>query len=376
MIKQSLKLKDIRIDGGTQPRAAICDPTVSDYVEAIGEGVKFPPVTVFNDGKDLWLADGFHRYHATARAGKTVIGAEIHSGTVRDAILFSVGANALHGLRRSNADKRLAVETLLNDEEWKAKSDNWIAQKCGVSQPFVSSIRGELTYNGYKSPEVREDISGRKINTENIGRKPEPTATESPETDGPTDEELAAIHTETRGNIGPDDADDCDPFADICTPDPAEVDAAFEGAFPDPPPTAETRAEAAAIVHDTLTDAPNEDELTDDEWLQTIPLWRVLATATEKRLLLRKDLLSCRTLIQSKAISTFAHHAKRTATYKTTMPGPLMNVMTPVVTLPDPKDWMVCMKCRGRTCSDCYQMGYALRHGIDARRVERGEIVL
>jgi hypothetical protein len=34
-----------------------------------------------------------------------------------------------------------AVLTLLNDEEWGKWSDNQIAQKCGVSHPFVGSIR-------------------------------------------------------------------------------------------------------------------------------------------------------------------------------------------------------------------------------------------
>lgn len=57
---------------------------------------------------------------------------------------YSVGANATHGLRRTNADKRRAVETLLRDEEWGAKSDRWIAEKCGVGNQLVGHIRREL----------------------------------------------------------------------------------------------------------------------------------------------------------------------------------------------------------------------------------------
>ena len=37
-------------------------------------------------------------------------------GGLRDAILFSVGANAAHGLRRTNADKRRTVLLLWEDE--------------------------------------------------------------------------------------------------------------------------------------------------------------------------------------------------------------------------------------------------------------------
>ena len=38
-------------------------------------------------------------------------------GTQRDAILWSISANATHGLRRTNEDKRRAVTRLLQDPE-------------------------------------------------------------------------------------------------------------------------------------------------------------------------------------------------------------------------------------------------------------------
>jgi hypothetical protein len=44
-------------------------------------------------------------------------------------------------LRRSNADKRRAVETLLADPEWMTWSDNAIAKACAVSPRTVSAIR-------------------------------------------------------------------------------------------------------------------------------------------------------------------------------------------------------------------------------------------
>jgi hypothetical protein len=70
----------------------------------------------------------------------------VRAGTVRDAILFSLGANRAHGLRVTNADKRKAVGAMLADAEWSAWSDRKIADACGVSQPFVSGMR--------KPPEV------------------------------------------------------------------------------------------------------------------------------------------------------------------------------------------------------------------------------
>ena len=106
MTQQSINLKTIRIDGGTQSRVALNLATVAEYTEALEDGVDLPPVIVFNDGSDKWLADGFHRYHAYVAKGRASIPSDVRTGTQRDAILFSFGANAKHGLRRSNDDKR------------------------------------------------------------------------------------------------------------------------------------------------------------------------------------------------------------------------------------------------------------------------------
>ena len=62
-------------------------------------------------------------------------------GTQRDAVLFSVGANGSHGLRRTNADKRRAVETLLRDAEWSQWSNREVARKCSVDESLVRNMR-------------------------------------------------------------------------------------------------------------------------------------------------------------------------------------------------------------------------------------------
>jgi hypothetical protein len=135
----------IRLDGGTQPRDAIDGAIVGEYADAIRDGAKFPPVTVFYDGQAYWLADGFHRHQAHGLAGKKKIPVELHRGTRRDAILHSVGANEAHGLRRTNEDKRRAVLTLLNDAEWSKWSDGEIANRCAVSREYVNRLRPTVT---------------------------------------------------------------------------------------------------------------------------------------------------------------------------------------------------------------------------------------
>jgi len=136
-----LLISSIICDAGTQSRKFVSEPTVIDYADDIKSGANFPPIVVFTDGSEYWVADGFHRIAATIRAGKKKIAAIVKNGSIRDAILYSVGCNGQHGLKRSNADKRKAVNLLLRDDEWAAKSDRWIAETCGVSRTIVENVR-------------------------------------------------------------------------------------------------------------------------------------------------------------------------------------------------------------------------------------------
>lgn len=178
-VVQNLKIEQIRTDGGTQPRMSLNEATVTEYGEAITEGAKFPPVTVFHDGAEYWLADGFHRFFAHKGIGVLDIPADVHQGTQRDAILYSVGANAAHGLRRSNDDKRKAAMTLLEDAEWAKWSDREIAKRCGVSNDFVSRLR-KVSLSSDDSEKPAERTYTTKHGTEavmktaNIGKKPYP----------------------------------------------------------------------------------------------------------------------------------------------------------------------------------------------------------
>jgi hypothetical protein len=140
-----IPLSLIRIDGGTQSRAMLSDAVIEDYAAKIQEGVEFPPVVIFHDGAEHWLADGFHRVRAFIAASVDHISADVRQGTRRDAVLYSVGANGTHGLPRTNDDKRRAVMTLLNDAEWSKWSDREIARQCNVSHQMVAPLRASLT---------------------------------------------------------------------------------------------------------------------------------------------------------------------------------------------------------------------------------------
>lgn len=180
-------IENILTDCGTQVRERLDDATVAEYRLALMNGAEFPPLLVFNVGgrSDAWtkekgsptgyrqhstgplrgwLADGFHRLEAHKQwlradgAPAPEIMCEVRHGNLRDAIIHAVGCNAIHGLRRSNADKRRAIELVLRDEEWSKASDSWIAKQCKVSDRTVTSVREEL---GIPKPVVVETSNGR-----------------------------------------------------------------------------------------------------------------------------------------------------------------------------------------------------------------------
>ena len=90
---QQLKINEIAAKVDIQSRAELDDKLIKEYADDIKLGAEFPPVDVFYDGTYYFLTDGFHRHEAHKLAGKKTIKANIHKGSRRDAILFSVGVN-------------------------------------------------------------------------------------------------------------------------------------------------------------------------------------------------------------------------------------------------------------------------------------------
>lgn len=171
----ALSITSIRRDATIQARVGLHEPTIHEYTDAMASGRQFPPVLVFHDGETYWLADGFHRVEAQARRGRDSIRALVCAGGRRDAILAAAGANATHGLRRTNADKRRAVALLLQDDEWSRWSDREVARRCGVSPTFVGSLRDELSVHGGQMDGARRLVERGgvtyEMDTEGIGEE-------------------------------------------------------------------------------------------------------------------------------------------------------------------------------------------------------------
>lgn len=189
----TLPLSSIIVDQDIQSRADVNYDAIAEYAFLINDGIDLDPVVVFETDEGYLLADGFQRIEAYKGVGKRKIDVEVKQGTRRDAILYGIIANTKHGVRPTNEDKRKMVTRLLQDEEWSTWSDNVIAKKLGVTQPFVSGLRKELVAaNQIKPREKVQAVRKGKIynikpdrNTKNETGRP---TIEKPKTDDPIEE--------------------------------------------------------------------------------------------------------------------------------------------------------------------------------------------
>ena len=135
----NLPLKSICTDRGTQMRLTISEEVVEDYRGDVLDSL--PPITVFQVGDEYILGDGFHRLEAFKRSGRDTIPCEIIVGLLGEALEYACCANGAHGLRRTDDDKRKAVETFFTIPGNDALSNSEVARRLHVSVPFVQKVR-------------------------------------------------------------------------------------------------------------------------------------------------------------------------------------------------------------------------------------------
>jgi len=175
-IQQSIDPRKIRTDLNTQAREKTCDETVREYAEAMENGTRFPPITVFFDlENELYiLADGFHRLfaHLRVKPNDPII-IEQFLGNVKDALRYAICANQSHGLKRTNGDKRKAVMRYLLELDGADESDRQIAEAVGVTHVTVFRVRNFLVSDGrLLQRNSRIGADGRTYNITNIGKTP------------------------------------------------------------------------------------------------------------------------------------------------------------------------------------------------------------
>lgn len=140
-------VSNVKIETRFQARGRNDEETVEAYKELL-LAQELPNTWPFREAcilfdvdGDFYLVDGFHRYAACKRAGRRYLLADVKLGTYDEAFEYALGANASHGLQRTTADKRHAVQLALNDDRIAKFSNRKIAKVCNVSEYLVRQMR-------------------------------------------------------------------------------------------------------------------------------------------------------------------------------------------------------------------------------------------
>lgn len=136
---KNYQLDSIVLRDELQCRVSVSQGVISEYAALIREGVKMPPLRCVRVGGELLLVDGFARYLAHEKLGKSRVACEVVDGTMADAIMAACSANSTHGVPRTNADKHRALR--LAEQTWPEKSNRDLANICSVSSTFVDQHR-------------------------------------------------------------------------------------------------------------------------------------------------------------------------------------------------------------------------------------------
>jgi len=163
MIK-TIFLEDVDIDHSPMVRADLRPEVIEEYASIYKKDKKkMPHIDVFYEAgnKRMLIGDGMHRLQAMRSLNFKACQANVHAGVYEDALKFALTANERHGIRRSQADKRKAVEEAIR--QWPKVSNVQIANLASVDDHTVKAVRDWLEEQGKIAPEpVREGRDGSK----------------------------------------------------------------------------------------------------------------------------------------------------------------------------------------------------------------------
>jgi ParB-like chromosome segregation protein Spo0J len=144
----------------------------ADHVRVLADSFgDLPPILVHLNS--MKVIDGIHRMHAAKLLGHPTIPCRFFDGTVEEALIEAIRANAGHSKPLTFREREGAAGALLRlDLAW---SDRRIAKTCGLSPTTVGRIRSRV---GADTGESRSGADGKRHPAH-----PSPTAS-SAEDDG------------------------------------------------------------------------------------------------------------------------------------------------------------------------------------------------
>lgn len=174
-----IAVDELECTAATQIRVKLDKNMIDQYCEDLKAGADFPAIVAFCEkgSSRKIVSDGHHRVYAHVHAGLEEIEVDLREGGMHEALIHALGGNSEHGLRRTSADKRNAVDIALKDPQISEYSRQEIADICCVTKRTVQRIANQAAavepgVNG--SPNSTQDPSP----DDNRAAKPEPTQVE------------------------------------------------------------------------------------------------------------------------------------------------------------------------------------------------------
>lgn len=205
-----LALSDLTFDPRLQMRAAMDQEVIDEYADILRDAKPsdWPfaePMEAVEiktgDGVIRYVTNGFTRGNAAHAVGRRIVSVNVIKGTWETAVRKACAANAKQGQRRTNADKRRAVEIALT--EMQSLSLAQISEACLVSRAFVSTVRKSRgpvpdKITGADGKEYPSTKPGAKNGTvvapaPEAPPAPPPTPVPAPRPKTPTDEETPPL---------------------------------------------------------------------------------------------------------------------------------------------------------------------------------------
>jgi hypothetical protein len=97
---------------------------------------------------------------AAKQMGAIDIDANWHAGGRVEALRHALGANAVHGQRRTNADKRRCVELAIR--EFPDLSSRALAELCGVGDQLVRTVKPDMQVRDSRTSPTVTGSDGKK----------------------------------------------------------------------------------------------------------------------------------------------------------------------------------------------------------------------
>lgn len=186
----TVKLSDICTDSKTQVRESINQEKVNEYTHLLEEGVEFDPIELYNDGAQIHISSGWHRYLAHRSAGRVEINAIVHVGTARDAFFNGIKANGPSPIPYNSLDYAKQLRWMETDEECSQWSNAQKARWMHCSHTTVNRLMKKFKEENYQADKEATEIAPETIKYTRNGKvqemkkkapaKPAPKIEEAP----------------------------------------------------------------------------------------------------------------------------------------------------------------------------------------------------